>query len=340
MTRPPRLTPAYARRVLIALSLLLLAVLVLALQAGPVHVDWGEILAGNAPESARAIVFRVRLPRILLGAVVGAGLAVSGCALQAMLRNPLAEPHLLGISGGAALGGILGLLAASWLSIDAAIAAPAAAFGGGLVALWLIYRLGSSGGRADPQTLLLAGVVCNALAGALILLINTVVDIFQARGMLFWLMGSLQTTRYGVVLGAAAYMAAGFAWLAHHARPLDALGVGEEGAMQLGVDVERTRRAAFFAASLLVGASVSVSGMIGFVGLVVPHAGRLLFGPDHRLLLPVSALLGAAFLVAADTVARIALAPAEIPVGVVTALCGAPFFLYLLRRQLRRGGRP
>jgi iron complex transport system permease protein len=191
-------------------------------------------------------------------------------------------------------------------------------------------------GRLQPYTFLLAGVVLNAFSGALIMFVNAVADFFQAHGILFWLMGNLSSQSYGLALGSAAYLLVGVAWLMRHTREFNALTLGEESAAQLGVDVVRTRRVAFVVSSLLVGAAVSVSGMIGFVGLIVPHVTRLLLGADYRLLLPASVLIGAMFLVLADTIARSAFGASEIPVGVVTALFGGPFFIYLLRRE---GGR-
>ena len=213
---------------------------------------------------------------------------------------------------------------------------PLAAFAGALVAIGVVYLGARAGGRSTPLALLLVGVVFNVLASAVIMLLNAVASYAQAHGVLFWLMGSLSGQSWGLIAAAAAYALAGLAWLAAHAQDLNLLAAGEEGAAELGVDVERARRAVFVAASLLVGAAVSVSGMISFVGLIVPHLVRLVFGADHRLLLPASFLGGAAFLVWADTLARTALAPAELPVGVVTALVGGPVFLFLLRRALVR----
>jgi iron complex transport system permease protein len=256
--------------------------------------------------------------------------------LQALLRNPLAEPHLLGVSGGAAFGGVVALIAVGSGGVLPAVLVPVGAFVGALATMLLVYRLGTVHGRLQPYTFLLAGVVCNAFTGALIMALNAVADFFQAHGILFWLMGSLQTQSYTLVAASAAYLAVGVAWLLRHARAFNVLSLGEEGAAQLGVHVGRTRRVAFGVSSLLVGAAVSVSGMIGFVGLIVPHVTRLLIGADYRLLLPASVLVGGIFLVVADTVARSAFGASEIPVGVVTALCGGPFFIYLLRRV---GGR-
>jgi iron complex transport system permease protein len=335
--RTERLTPERLARVLILLAALLAATIVGSAVFGAVHIDVQKALFGPAQDNVDALIlFRTRLPRALLAAVVGGGLAAAGAALQALLRNPLAEPHLLGVSGGAAFGGVIALVLGGGGANAAVSFTPVGAFAGALATMLLVYRLGTVRGRMQPYTFLLAGVVCNAFTGALIMFVNTLADFFQAHGILFWLMGSLATQSYSLVLVSAVYVAIGVAWLVLHTRDFNALSLGEEGAAQLGVDVGRTRRIAFVVSSLLVGASVSVSGIIGFVGLIVPHVGRLLLGADYRLLVPASVLMGAIFMVGADTIARTAFGATEIPVGVVTALCGGPFFIYLLRRE---GGR-
>jgi iron complex transport system permease protein len=288
------------------------------------------------PGVDRTILFRIRLPRALLATVVGAAMATAGAVLQALLRNPLADPHMLGVSGGAAVG------AAAMFMLGAsgglpAVLVPIGAFAGALLAMLVVYRVGSVNGRLQPYMFLLAGVVTNAFCGALIMALNALADFFQAHGILFWLLGSLQTQSYALVAASAAYVLVGLGWLTLHARRFNALSLGEEGAAHLGVDVARVRRTAFVLSSLLVGAAVSISGMIGFVGLIVPHITRLLIGADHRLLLPASAITGAIFLLLADTAARSVTGNTEIPVGVVTALCGGPFFVYLLRREGGRG---
>jgi iron complex transport system permease protein len=318
----------------------LVAVLALSLAAaaalGPVGIDWRRALdprAGASPDAV--ILFRARLPRVLLAAIVGGALATSGAALQALLRNPLADPHLVGISGGAALAGVLAMAFAPAV-LGHAVAVPGAAFLGALASIWIVARLALVGGRIESYSLLLIGVIYNAFTGALLMFINTIVDFYQAHGILFWLMGSVANRDYGLIAALAAYSAAGLGLLLARARDLDCLSLGDERAAELGVAVERARRQIFLAASLLVGAVVSVSGMIGFVGLVVPHVIRLAVGADHRLLLPAAYLAGAIFLVWADTLARTVLGATEVPVGVVTALCGAPVFAYLLRRDRRQ----
>lgn len=301
---------------------------------GPVAIDWRALLQAGASESTEfRIVMLTRLPRVLLGAIVGAALGCSGAALQGMLANPLADPHLLGVSAGAAVAGAAALM----LGADpASPVVPLAAFVGALLTVATVYTVARADGRTTPHAILLVGVVCNSLAASLIMLVNAVASYSQARGVLFWIMGSLSTQRYTVVLLAAGYVLVGVVALMRHAHALNLLSAGEEGAASLGVDVERTRRAVFVWASLLVGAAVSVSGMINFVGLIIPHLLRLVIGPDHRLLLPAAVLGGAILLVWADTIARTVIGPAELPVGVVTALLGGPFFIVLLRRSLKR----
>ena len=333
--RPAHLTARRLATSLFVLAAALAVTLLAATLIGPAPASLRVALApGGEATPDYAILFRARLPRVLLAAVVGGSLAAAGAALQALLLNPIAEPHLLGISAGAAVAGVIAIVAGA----DAASAVvPLAAFLGALGMITFVYLGARAAGRASPHAILLVGVVCNALAAAAIMLANAIVSYTQAQGILFWIMGSLSTQGYTLVAVAAAYALVGVAWIVRHAQDLNLLALGEESALELGVEVERTRRAVFVAASLLVGAAVAVSGMIGFVGLIVPHLLRLAAGTDHRLLVPASFLGGATFLVVADTVARTALAPAELPVGVVTALLGGPFFIWLLRRSLVRG---
>jgi cobalamin transport system permease protein len=333
--RAPHLT----RRRLAVTAAVLAGVLALSIVGatlvGPVPASLLRALGpggGSTPDFA--ILFRARLPRVLLGAVVGGALACSGASLQALLGNPLADPHLLGVSAGAAVAGAIALVAGA---DPVSPVVPLAAFLGALGTVASVFLVARASGRTSPYAILLVGVVCNALGAAAIMLVNAIASYTQAQGILFWIMGSLTAQSYGLVGVAGAYALAGAAVLARHAQHLNLLAAGEEGALTLGVEVEAVRRAVFLAASLLVGAAVAVSGMINFVGLIVPHLLRLLLGPDLRLLVPASFLGGAAFLVWADTLARTAFAPSELPVGVVTALLGGPFFLFLLRRSLRRG---
>jgi len=334
---PSHLTPQRFARVLLILSAVLIAAVIGSAMIGSEHIDLRHALFGGSDGNVDALILlRIRLPRALMALVVGGALAAAGAVLQALLRNPLAEPHLLGVSGGAAFGGVLALIAVGATGALPAFLVPVGSFAGALTAMVVVYRLGTVHGRLQPYTFLLAGVVCNAFTGALIMALNAFADFFQAHGILFWLMGSLQTQSYWLVAASAVYLVAGVLWLLRHTREFNVLSLGEESAAQLGIDVGRVRRVAFAVSSLLVGAAVSVSGMIGFVGLIVPHVTRLLIGADYRLLLPASVLIGGTFLVLADTIARSAFGASEIPVGVVTALCGGPFFIYLLRRE---GGR-
>jgi iron complex transport system permease protein len=337
---PPPASQAYLTRgrlfgVLAALGVVLAAVCVIAAMFGSVTIDFVRALRQPASPD-HAILFAARIPRILMGAVVGATLAAVGAALQALVRNPLAEGSTLGISGGAAFGAILALVVGYRLGGGAALV-PLAGFAAALVSTLAVYQLGQMHGKLEPFSLLLVGVIFNTFWSALILLVNSLVNLYQTRSILFWLVGSLEAPTYYEVGAVTAFGSGGLLWLLWHARDMNLLSLGDDSARDLGVEVDRVRRAIFIATSLMIGAAVSVSGMIGFVGLIVPHILRLAFGADHRLLLPASFLGGAAFLVAADLGARVLIAPAEIPVGVITALCGGPFFIYLLRREGRRG---
>lgn len=280
-----------------------------------------------------AILWETRLPRILLAGIVGAALGGAGTAYQALLRNPLADPYILGVSGGAALGSALAV--AAGLPFAGVVAA---AFCMSLGCMLAIYRLAARPGRMYTHALLLTGVVCNAFAFACILMIHALVPMDRAQEILFLLMGNLALADRSMLLPAALAVGIGMSFLLYRAQPLNALALGEETAQSLGVDLRRVQREVFFAGSLMISASVAMSGLIGFVGLFIPHAMRLLFGTDHRLLIPLAALGGAGFLILADTVARALCAGAmyqtELPVGVITALIGAPCFVYVLRKQL------
>jgi iron complex transport system permease protein len=310
---------------------------------GPVRVDLAQALQNVFSASPDAqILFRARLPRILLGVAIGGGMATCGVVLQALLGNPLACPQMLGVSGGASLGGILGLiLFPHWLLpagqlIGEISWVPLAAFLGALLSMLLVYRFSLFHGRLHPYHLLLSGVIFNSFIAAVIMFLNSIVDFYQAQGLLFWLMGSLSTRAYLTIGFIWAYIMLGFLWLWAKGLSLNLITLGEETAMQLGVDTRALQRQIFVASSLMIGAMVSVSGMIGFVGLMIPHVMRLLIGSDHRLLLPASFLAGGIFLCWADTLARILLAPAELPVGIITAFLGGPFFMFLLYREGRR----
>ncbi len=280
--------------------------------------------------SSGVILLQVRLPRVLLGFMVGGSLAAVGVGLQALLRNPLADPYVLGISSGAALGAAVAILFGIGTTVLAISTLPLCAFVGGLMAIVIVYRVAASYGRLPIHTLLLAGVILNAILSALIMFITSIMDPNRSFGMMFWLMGTLTAPDYPAMVVLVLYLVVGGSILLWQTQSLNLLTLGEESATSLGVEVETVKKTVFFTSALLTGAVVSVSGMIGFVGMVIPHAVRMVIGADHRLLLPASALVGGTFLVAADTVARTVLAPAEIPVGIVTALGGGPLFIYLL----------
>ena len=336
-----------ARWALPGLAALLVGALLLSLGAGSVAIAPGEALAivgaklglgaaeGVSPQQ-ELVLLDVRLPRVLLGVLVGAALGVSGAVMQGLFRNPLAEPGLVGVSAGSALGAVAFIVLGGSLALSplaGAVALPVAAFAGGLVATALVYRLATRGGRTAVATLLLAGVALAALAGAGTGLLLFVADDAQLRTITFWSLGSLGGATWTALAGAAPLLLLALVAAPRLARPLNALLLGEAEAFHLGVRVEREKRVAVGVAALGVGAAVAVSGVIGFVGLVVPHLGRLALGPDHRRLLPASALLGATLLLLADLAARTLVAPAELPIGILTALVGAPFFLWLLLRE-------
>jgi iron complex transport system permease protein len=330
------MTVAATRRNVLLILLVLSVGLVLAglaaLAWGGVHLSWGEVWAGlrGAPGNPEAtvIVREIRLPRILLAVLVGAALAVSGTVLQALLRNPLADPYVLGISNGAALGAIVAL----WVGGRLAAASPAVAFVGALVTMLWVYVLGRRGGRLASYTLVLAGVVTASFLAAIILFVLTLLSSRDVRGIAFWLMGdlSLVTGTQLRILLPTVLLAIAVLYLV--SKDLNVMLLGEEEAAHLGVNVRRVETVVYIVASLLTGLAVSVSGAIGYLGLLVPHLGRIVVGSDHRALLPTAAVGGAIVLVLSDMVARTVVAPAELPVGAVTAVAGAPVFIYLLRR--------
>jgi iron complex transport system permease protein len=337
-TSRPIVTPARILRMTLLLSAVFLVICLIAMMLGPGNIGPLSLIrrilsvrqGAGLDASDATILLSIRLPRILFAGVVGASLATAGAIFQSLLRNPLADPYILGISGGAAVGAIIGILVGAG-AVPFGISG--LAFLGSLVTIVLVF--GVSGMRTDMQsnTLLLTGVIVNAFFSAVILFLVSTSSDAQLHSVLFWLMGDLSFAEGREVLLTGFFLAAGFLIMVVHARALNLLLTGEETAMQLGVDVERTKKILFVTASMVTAVAVSVSGTIGFVGLIIPHILRLLLGPDHRLLLPASVLFGGTFLVAADTVARTVMSPVELPVGVVTALCGAPYFLYLLRRR-------
>lgn len=311
---------------------LALAALVAAIAVGPAELGLssiGRALLGEGDPTTRAIVRDLRLPRALLAFLVGGSLAVTGAVLQALVRNPLADPYLLGLSGGAGLGAV-GAIA---LGVAGPWAVPLAAAGGALAAIVLVYRLAVVADAVlDTRVLLLAGVVVGAFAAALVGAILALSPADGLRSALLWLLGGFDGASWTTLTIFAAYAALPLALLYRESRMLDLLSLGEEPARFLGADVEPLKRRLYLASSVLTAAAVAVSGIIGFVGLVIPHAVRVLWGATHGSLLPSAFLLGGALLVAADAIARTAFAPLSLPVGVVTALVGVPIFAVLVRR--------
>ena len=287
-------------------------------------------LKGGGTETEEAIILSLRFPRALLAGLVGAGLSVSGVIFQALLKNPLADPYILGVSSGAAVGAIVAILMGlSTLSFGL----PLASFIGALLTILAVFYFGRQEGKIHPNTLLLAGVIIGSFLSALITFFISVSQKEELHTIIFWLMGDFSFSNYQTIRIIFPYILLSFLFLYSRARQLNLILSGEEDALQLGVNVENLRLISYLSASLLTAASVSVCGLIGFVGLIVPHSVRLIFGPDHRLLIPSSALVGASFLIASDMFARTLLAPIELPVGVITATFGGPFFIYLLKTR-------
>lgn len=283
-----------------------------------------------ASDPTTTILLHVRLPRVFLGFLVGSCLASVGVALQSLLRNPLADPYVLGVSSGAALGVAAAVLFGVGTSVLAVSTLPLCGLGGGLVALLVVYRMAATYDRLPIYSVLLAGVILNAIFSALIMFVTSIMDPNRSFGMMVWLMGSLTAPAYPALVVFSLYLIVGLGLLLRQMTVLNIMAFGEEPARSLGVDTARATRYIFVVSALITGAVVSVSGMIGFIGMVVPHAIRLIVGADHRLLLPASAVVGGTFLMVADTLARTVLSPSELPVGILTALAGGPFFIYLL----------
>jgi iron complex transport system permease protein len=340
------LTPQRVLAVCAMLFAALFLVVVISLRMGAFPISIRDIVMtlvngalgrrDQIPSEFSLVVFGLRLPRIALGILVGAALSTAGAGFQALLRNPLADPYVLGVSSGAALGAILSLIAAP--HVPGAI--QGGAFAGAAAAIAAVYFLGRRGGQLDSATLLLAGIIAASFLSAVIMFLMTTLPGRDLRGMAFWLMGDLsappptQDVRgWFLFLFAAFGIAAGAIYLT--ASDLNLILTGEKEARHLGVNVSRVKLVVYLCASLLTGLAVSVSGAIGYVGLLIPHVMRMLFGTDYRVLVPASALGGAIAIVVADTLARTIVAPTELPVGAMTAIAGAPVFIYLMRRRVR-----
>ncbi len=346
----PETFPAYSLRwrgrlyAVVGLALLLGAVIVSALTVGSTQISLtsiGGVLLSRLPfiditpawsSAMEMIIIDIRLPRILLAGLVGAALAVAGATYQGLFRNPLADPYLIGVAQGAALGAVIGFLL-PWSAIGFSLI-PVLAFLGAMVAVAVVYSIARVGKTLPVTTLILAGVALGAFLASITSYLM-IISGDKLTGIIAWLLGRFSLASWGQVVMVVPYIVVGVVVIWLYARPLNVMQLDEEQAQQLGINVERVKLILLVAATLITAAAVSFVGTIGFVGIIVPHAVRLVWGPDHRFLLPLTTFAGASLLILADTVARTLLAPTEIPVGIITAFVGAPFFLYLLRRRKR-----
>jgi len=330
----------------IVLLFLLALVILLATSVGSVKIPLSEtwrILVDRLPfvhfgvdrsGAAGIIIWDIRLPRVLLAGTVGMALAVAGATYQGLFRNPLADPYLIGVAQGAALGAVIGfLLPVAGLGVTYGLI-PALAFAGALASVLMVYGLARVGKMLPVSTLILAGVALGALLGAIVAYL-TITSGSVMRSIIFWLSGSFALSQWSELQVVLPIVLAGSIFIMAFSRPLNIMQLDEEQAQQLGVNVERLKVVLLIVSTLITAAAVSFVGIIGFVGIIIPHTVRLIWGPDHRFLLPLSMLCGAIFLILGDLVARTLMAPTEIPIGVITAMAGAPFFLYLLRRKAR-----
>ena len=345
---PPILYPHWRGRIyaIVGLLIVLGIVVALATAVGSVQIPLlttGKVLLSrlpliqivpNWPSTLETIILDIRLPRVILAGLTGGALALAGATYQGLFRNPLADPYLIGVAQGAALGAVVGFLfPTTWQAMGFGVI-PLLAFCGALISAAIVYALARVGRTLPTTTLILAGVALGALLGSVVsyLIISSEEKV---HGIIFWLMGSFSLSQWSEVRVVLPYVLVGVVVILLYARPLNVMQLDEEQAQQLGVNVESLKLVLLGAATLITAAAVAFVGTIGFVGIIVPHAVRLVWGPDHRFLLPLSILSGAIFLILADIIARTVLAPAEVPIGVITAIVGAPFFLYLLRRRKR-----
>lgn len=329
------------RIILVFLFLVLILSTILATVIGPVEIPPDmvsrillarlpfacDLIAKSWSQAQETIVIQIRLPRILLGVVVGAALASAGTAMQGLFKNPMADPYIIGISSGGALGAAIAIILHLGL-----LALPAMSFIGAISAAFLVYSISRVNEKVPVATLLLSGIAISAFLSAITSFLMYIGG-ESLHQIVFWLMGGLSTSDWDRVLVVAPPLIAGIAVLSVYARDLNIMLLGDEEAKSLGVEVEKLKKLAISLSALLAGVAVSVSGIIGFVGLIIPHIVRLMVGPDHRILIPASALMGSIFMVLTDTLARTIIAPAEIPVGIITAFFGAPFFIYLLQKR-------
>lgn len=330
--------------------LLLLASVVISLSLGaarlPLSQVWlimlhqvpglHDLIPASWPQSAEQIVMKVRFPRVVLAVLVGACLSLAGAGFQGVLRNPLADPYTMGVASGTAVGASFLILFGLQYAFLGQWSTPVAAFFTGILSLWVVMRLANIQGKFQTETLLLSGVVVQAFLGSLVSFMVSLSD-QVINEIVFWLMGSLSFRSWSFAYVLMPYLAFGFVVLIAYARALNLFSLGERQAAHLGVHVDRTKLVVLIVSTLLTAAAVSISGIVGFVGLVVPHLVRLMVGPDYRLLLPMATIFGGIYVLWADTLARMLLSPTEIPLGVVTAFLGAPFFAYLLKTNKRLG---
>jgi len=325
----------------VSIGLAVLAVIMcLCALVGTQKISLEKALAGPGDKAGENIDYEifvgVRLPRVILAALVGAALACSGVVLQAILRNPLADPYILGISSGAGLGVIIAVLSGVSFSFWGGSPIAAFAFTGATITVWLVWYIGHFTGKSQVTGLLLAGVVINAFFSAVIMFLTSIARSQELRSTVLWLMGNITEKDFSELRVSAVCILGGIIGLFTISHKLNILTFGEEEAKALGVDTGQSKVVAFGLAAFITAVAVGLSGLIGFVGLIIPHGVRLVFGPDHRQLLPLSAIIGSIFLIIADTIARVIVAPAQLPVGVITAITGGPFFLILLARYSRK----
>ncbi len=320
----------------LSLSLIfLLAVVAVTPFIGSQALDYRQVTAflKGVQTADGTIFFRIRLPRILLAVVTGASLALAGVVFQALLRNPLATPYTLGVSSGGALGAVLMIKLGLAFSVVGLSTVQTAAFAGSLLTIFLVYFLARKAGRISIHTMILAGVTVSYFFAAMILMLHFLADFTETRQMIRWMMGGLDVVNYGILLRSLPILFAGYIILFFHARMFNIISTSEETALSKGVSVNRVQKITFTTASLITGLVVAISGPIGFVGLIVPHFLRMFIGIDHRYLIPASLFFGGAFLALCDTLARTIMAPIDIPVGIITAILGGPFFLWLLVKR-------
>lgn len=334
------LNPARISAICLIMCICIILAIMFSLLVGTAKVSLDQIIqlvTGGLSEDdpVRLIIFKIRLPRIILAGLVGFALSLGGVVFQAILRNPLADPYILGVSSGAAFGAVLAIIFGFGFSLGV----PIMSFSGALITIYLVMTLGAKKMGMESSTILLTGVIINAFFTAMIMFFISTSTDDRLHTMLYWLYGDLSQSSFGQLAIIAPVVLVASLVLYGFSKDLNLITAGEETALQLGVEVERTKKFGLLIISLIMGLTVAFSGLIGFVGLIVPHLARMAFGSDHRLLIPVASLGGAIFLIAADTLARTVISPSELPVGVITAFIGAPFFIYLLKSRGSKWGR-